>query len=126
MMSEVEDIVHHSLHGSVSKETLLLAIKDWDLIQFGNGVVLQRDNEIHCACLPNYSISRRVLKEIFDPILQEYGEVVTRVPHSLVNEHAFVKRLGFIPVLTEGDLTWYSINHIPYDPPELKEKLVCQ
>lgn len=79
----------------MDRETFLANARGWqiDPIWVGDdlaALVVRRDNEIHLCKLGNHDIQRQHLRTYLHP------GVMTRIPPSLMDAAAFVRRLGFI------------------------------
>lgn len=76
-------------------------------------VVMIKANEVHVAADPQYRgkwLSKKVIKDVFGKILEEYGQVKTCVGFGNTVAEEFVTRLGFEP-----DLTVYTLDKIKYE-----------
>ena len=63
-----------------------------------SGFVMKQGNELHVFRVPKYSgrwFYRNDLENIFNPVLREFGEVVTKVRKSNEGGMKFCKRIGF-------------------------------
>jgi GNAT superfamily N-acetyltransferase len=75
-------------------------------------VVMIKENEVHVATDKRYHgkwLSRKVIKDVFGKILEEYGQVKTCVGFGNTKAEDFVTRLGFEP-----DLTVYTLDKIKH------------
>jgi GNAT superfamily N-acetyltransferase len=75
-------------------------------------VVMIKENEVHVATDKRYHgkwLSRKVIKDIFGKILEEYGQVKTCVGFGNTKAENFVTRLGFEP-----DLIVYTLDTIKH------------
>lgn len=74
------------------------------------GALLINGPEIHACVLPvahKRWVSRALLAEL-DAVIQEHGYAVTRVDESREQGKHFVRRLGFMPILKDGNTVIYG------------------
>ena len=81
------------------------------------GIVLIRGNEIHCWRKPEYTgiwLTKHTIRNIIQPLINEYGSVSTKVTKSNNTGHTFVTRLGFEKVLEDENCTYYRIERLKH------------
>jgi hypothetical protein len=85
-------------------EAFRAALASWDVKAFCDGervvgMLMVQGPELHVAVLPEVRgrwLSRRLIREVFSPLLKSYGEAKTRVMHDNETGRDFVRRLGFL------------------------------
>lgn len=91
---------------------------EWEFKLVGPaGVVMIRDHEIHYARLPTHngrSLTKRLIKQELEPILNEYGFVTTKVTANNREGNSFVKRLGFRKVDKQENINHYILEESRY------------
>lgn len=83
----------------VTREQFKEFMRGWEIAAFPEerpiGAIAKKGCHIHVAVLPEHRgkwASRRVIGEILNPVLSEYGQVTTT---AMIESRAFVDRLGF-------------------------------
>ncbi len=102
---------------SITLEEFAHAIKEFDLVRLGGGVVMINGNELHCACLPDQSgkwITRKRIREVMLPLLKKHGYLTTCVGNDNPNGKSFVARFGFQELERHRDYTQYILVSLPY------------
>lgn len=98
-----------------------MAFGEWDLlpIHSGNdvvGVLMVIGNEIHMAIDVQYqrrrSGWRNGLQRMVQPLIEQYGSVVTVVQNEDKKAMRFIERIGFIPDRTGDIVTQYKLTEI--------------
>ena len=84
-----------------------------------NSALMIKDNYIHVGALPDGRgkfITRKRIKEVFEPFLRFYGSIRTEVSLSMESSQKFVERLGFKKVDFDylTNMITYEMKEIPY------------
>ena len=106
--SGLEEFVYNSIEERISlpKDEFMEQLKEWELkpVELDGvltAVVMVKDNEVHVAVREGYKgrwMKRgSVIRGILAPILDKYGEIVTRAEFDNFESRAFIERLGFVP-----------------------------
>ena len=85
-------------------DTFRERLEGWDVKAFCDGekpvgMLMVKGPELHVAVLPEVRgkwLSRRLIREVFSPLLKKYGEAKTKVMPDNSNGSDFVRRLGFL------------------------------
>lgn len=75
------------------------------------GAVLIRHNEIHACITPagfRRWLTKPLLKRTLGRVLHDYGCAITKVAEDNPTGRAFVERMGFKPVRTDGGIITYE------------------
>lgn len=91
------------LPADMSLEDFSAKLADWDVRAFCDGdravgMLMTKGPELHVAVLPEVRgkwLSRRLIREVFRPLLSAYGAAQTRVMPENETGKDFVSRLGF-------------------------------
>jgi GNAT superfamily N-acetyltransferase len=81
------------------------------------GVIYHLGAEVHACILPKYRkrwFSRKIVRELLEPIIAEHGELLTAVPHNKPWGHEFVKKFGFKEVTRTGHMTKYRLETLKW------------
>ena len=81
------------------------------------GIILIKDNEIHCWRKPEFNgiwLTKHTLKNIIQPLIDKFGFAVTKVTKSNNTGHKFVTRIGFTKVLENENCTYYKIERLKH------------
>ena len=116
--------LHRFINGGISWEQYVEFSKDWQFISYHGGVVMQKDNEVHCGALAGVHgrwLTRKFIRQIFEPIIYTYGYAKTVAFENDINKE-FIERLGFQLVRVQDGLAYYEMYHVPYS----KRGDVCQ
>lgn len=79
------------------------ALESWDVKAFCEGqdvvgMLMLKDGELHVAVLPEIRgrwLSRRLIREVLGPLVQQYGEAKTKVAADNETGKDFIRRIGF-------------------------------
>lgn len=124
-MISAEEIIYKSspdLNTKVDFNTFIISMgwRGWRFDKVSeSAAVMIKDNYIHVGCLPDERgkfITRKRIKEVFEPLLWKYGSVRTEVAASMTDSIAFIERLGFKAVdydFLRNTIT-YETKEIPY------------
>jgi len=100
-----------------SFETFLDATNDWEFSLIGkDAAIMVRANYIHCGALPSVRgkwITKRRLKQVLQPILDQYRVIRTQALTQLPDTHIFIKQLGFKVIKKMSDITEYELTGVP-------------
>jgi len=96
--------------------------KDWtiqEIFRFSElaGFALIKDNEIHCWRHPEFDgiwLTKHTIQKVIQPLIDNYGCVVTKVRNVNNTGHKFVTRLGFKKVSENDYYTDYRIERLTH------------
>ena len=79
-----------------TKEDYAAAMRDVEFRTWGeDGAMAICGNEVHVVGMRCGWITRRVIRQVFVPLLRERGVLITRVSRGNVKSCRFVERMGF-------------------------------
>ena len=118
-MPDLREIWWSSVKGKllVDRDTFMRAAEDWTLSPIYVGqelaaILLNQGSEIHLIKLGKHAFLRSRLRDSLVPLLDSYGSVLTRVETDDVASQAFVKRLGFFFVGSDGYDKFYRLEKL--------------
>lgn len=77
-------------------------------------IMLTQGSEIHMVSLNDRkALSRRIIAEFLNPLIEEYGYATTKVPIA-VEDHTLRTRLGFQCTWQDANFTYWAVTEIPY------------
>ena len=119
MMPDLHEIWWQSVKANllVDRETFLRDTADWTLspIYVRNelaAVLLNKGREVHLLKLGKHPFSRSRLRAGLAPLLKTFGSVMTRVGADDVASQAFVRRIGFNFIGTDGADKFYRLEKL--------------
>ena len=80
-----------------------------------SGIVLIKDNEIHCWRSPTFKgrwITRQDIENTLGTLIKKYSFVKTSVLKENSVGHKFVQRLGFKPVKEDEKVIYYETEYL--------------
>ena len=93
--------------------TAQFLLSDWDVTEYKHFSIISKADEIH-VLLKGKFMPRDGFRDVFDPIIKQYGKVTTRCQSGNVENIYFVERIGFKRVGFKNGFIQYEIDHIPF------------
>ena len=81
------------------------------------GIGITNGPEIHFVTAPEWRgrlMTRRIIRDFLEPLLLEHNYLVTRVLTENTTSPEFLKRLGFVMVLSNLDYDTYVLSDLPF------------
>lgn len=98
----------------ITAEQIAKAFAGWQLVDLGGAVIMTNGPEIHAAALPEVRgkwLTKRALRMLIAWV-ESVGVAQTSVMRDNQAGHAFVQRLGFIPVRDAPDRVFYELREV--------------
>lgn len=92
------------------------ADRGWEIhrSRCGGCTAALRGTEIHVEFARRGVIARRTVREFLGPLIEREGFLTTRVERDDQNSSDFVGRLGFAPMWSDSDYTYYILTELPF------------
>lgn len=94
LWSEIEPIVFIT-RGQFERELENWTIHEVEIDGKSVGAVLTKGPELHFSAFAGAPITRSLMRGYLDPLLAEYGYVLTRTPKTETRQRRFNERFGF-------------------------------
>lgn len=93
--------------------TAQFLLVDWDIVEYPHFTTMTQLNEVH-VMLKGKFMPRDGFKDVFGPLIRQYGKVITRCQQGNSEHIYFIERIGFRRVGVINGFIQYEIEHIPF------------